>query len=112
MISSFNFYFFSTKNISDKFICLLKFSKTCQPTNRIFFLMDPCNHTLESYRCFILALYGKGVNAYRQIRRSVMKFCQLDNISTLHCIFDDAEILKIGQDFNSNCKQTRLNEIS
>ena len=40
-----------------------------------------------------------------------MKFCQIDKISTYNCIFDDAEIFQIGQDFKANCKQMQQQEI-
>ena len=35
---------------------------------------------------------SKGVTAYTQIRKCVMKFCQVDKISTRTCIFDDVKI--------------------
>ena len=40
-----------------------------------------------------------------------MKFCHFDKISIPTCIFDDSEILEIGQDFNANCNQMPLHEI-
>ena len=38
-------------------------------------------------------VFIKGVTVYMQIRRCVMKFCQVDKISTGTCIFGDTEIL-------------------
>ena len=40
-----------------------------------------------------------------------MKFCHFDKISIPTCIFDDSEILEIGQDFNTDCNQMPLHEI-
>ena len=38
-------------------------------------------------------IFSKGITAYMQIRRCMLKFCQTDKISTCTCIFNDAEIL-------------------
>ena len=41
-----------------------------------------------------------------------MKFCLIDRSSTCTCIiFEDAEILKIDQDFNGHCKHLELHII-
>ena len=37
-----------------------------------------------------------------------MKFCQIEKKSIRAGILDDVEIMKIGQDFNSYCKQKEL----
>ena len=48
-----------------------------------------------------------GVTAYTRICRPLMKFCQ-----TLTCIFDEVEILSVGQDLNKYCKQMQLPYLS
>ena len=58
---------------------------------------------------FADSIHVKGVTAYTQIRRCVMRFCQIDKISTRTCIFDDAEILKIGQDSDFKITAIRRN---
>ena len=42
--------------------------------------------------CFVV---NKGVTAYTQIRKCVMKFCQIDKISSRTCVFGDIEFCKL-----------------
>ena len=53
----------------------------------------------------------KGVTAYTQIPKCIMKFYKIGQLSTCTCVFEAAEIIT-GQDFNSNYKQPQLHEIS
>ena len=50
-------------------------------------------HVLISFKC---------LTAYMQIRRCVLKFCQVDKISTGTCIFDDAEFCKLDNNITAN----------
>ena len=38
-----------------------------------------------------------GVTAYKQIRRCIMKFCQIDKMSICICLFDNAETIKMNK---------------
>ena len=67
-----------------------------------------CKSFIAEYNLFAILsiMLYTDVFAQTQIRRCVMKFCQIDKISTRTCIFEDAELVQIGQGFNSSRKQS------